>query len=238
MDLPLHPRARVLTHLPIGLVAIDKPAGVRSHPNGSAPDSRAVFSLPYNPELEAYDSPEGEGIHLLHRLDSPTSGLILFATRRDVAKAVRTAFADHTVAKTYYALVRGRPTRDKEIWRDRLTVKRHRGVLRAETGSGDPAETEVELVGTIQGPPLLSLLRLRPSTGRTHQLRVQCAARRLPIVGDATYGDFRFNRNYAKQQGEKRMFLHAASIDLQTRVNPILTFGGDSPAPEAFPLKW
>jgi 23S rRNA-/tRNA-specific pseudouridylate synthase len=59
------------------------------------------------------------------------------------------------------------------------------------------------------GPPPLALVRLEPRTGRSHQLRVQCAKRGLPIVGDQTYGEFRANREFARQTGWKRLFLHS-----------------------------
>jgi 23S rRNA-/tRNA-specific pseudouridylate synthase len=55
----------------------------------------------------------------------------------------------------------------------------------------------------------LSFVQLEPKTGRSHQLRVQSAHRGLPIVGDATYGDFRRNRSFAKQGGDSRLFLHS-----------------------------
>ena len=61
----------------------------------------------------------------------------------------------------------------------------------------------------------LALLELKPRTGRTHQLRVQCARRQLPIVGDQTYGDFRKNREFAKVARTKRLFLH--SLETQVR---------------------
>jgi 23S rRNA-/tRNA-specific pseudouridylate synthase len=54
------------------------------------------------------------------------------------------------------------------------------------------------------------LIKLEPRTGRSHQLRVQCAKRHLPIVGDQTYGDFTRNRAFAKQAGTKRLFLHSS----------------------------
>ena len=60
-----------------------------------------------------------------------------------------------------------------------------------------------------QGGVKVTLIRLEPRTGRSHQLRVQCAKRHLPIVGDQTYGDFGANRVFAKAAGTKRMFLHS-----------------------------
>jgi 23S rRNA-/tRNA-specific pseudouridylate synthase len=61
----------------------------------------------------------------------------------------------------------------------------------------------------VRGPQPLALLELKPHTGRTHQLRVQCAKRQLPIIGDQTYGDFRKNREFAKAAKTKRLFLHS-----------------------------
>jgi tRNA pseudouridine65 synthase len=65
------------------------------------------------------------------------------------------------------------------------------------------------------GLPALTLLELIPRTGRSHQLRVQCAQRHLPIVGDATYGDFTTNRTYAKHGGPRRLCLHSHHTDFR-----------------------
>ena len=62
---------------------------------------------------------------------------------------------------------------------------------------------------------MLALLRLSPKTGRTHQLRVQCAKRKLPIIGDRTYGNFQLNRKYAKQFKCDRLFLHATKLKVK-----------------------
>lgn len=67
----------------------------------------------------------------------------------------------------------------------------------------------MRLLKTRRADRPLSLLQLEPKTGRSHQLRVQCAKRHLPIVGDATYGDFVANRAFAKATGQKRLFLHS-----------------------------
>lgn len=77
-----------------------------------------------------------------------------------------------------------------------------------------PAESQMRVVKSRGvGADALSLIQLEPRTGRSHQLRVQCAKRHLPIVGDQTYGDFARNREFARRTGEKRMFLHS----LETR---------------------
>jgi 23S rRNA-/tRNA-specific pseudouridylate synthase len=79
------------------------------------------------------------------------------------------------------------------------------------------------------------LIELKPLTGRTHQLRVQCAKRHLPIIGDATYGDFRRNRDFAKATGLKRLFLHSVETRLEySRGGRRVAFRAEAPLPEAF----
>lgn len=69
------------------------------------------------------------------------------------------------------------------------------------------------LVRSPQGASRVSLIQLEPHTGRSHQLRVQCAKRGLPIVGDRTYGNFSANREFSKAGGPKRMFLHSLEVE-------------------------
>jgi 23S rRNA-/tRNA-specific pseudouridylate synthase len=76
---------------------------------------------------------------------------------------------------------------------------------------------------------------MNPLTGRTHQLRVQSAKRRLPIVGDSTYGDFSFNRDVQKASGNKRLFLHATSIRIVWEWQDLEhEFQAESALPEIF----
>ena len=156
---------------------------------------------------------------LLNRLDSGTSGVILAASDEKLALEIRALFQQRRVSKTYVALVFGLPSGKKQVWRDRLAIEKRGGQIRAGARAGNiPAEAEMTVLRTWREHPFaggraVSLLQLEPGTGRSHQLRVQCARRRLPIVGDATYGDFRANREFAKRGGGKRLFLHS----LETR---------------------
>jgi len=226
----------VLAEHACGLLALNKPEGVRAHPNTGRPDRGAIMALAYDADRECYTDAAGEPVlFLVNRIDAPTSGLMLAALSEPVAIAAREAFAGRSVAKTYYALVRGRPARSREQWHDRLQVRRCSGTVRVSTGSGDPAHCEARLVESGRGQPLISLLELRPTTGRTHQLRVQCASRNLPIVGDATYGDFRFNRAFATAHRVRRMFLHAGAVELSLRVGRNdVKFTASAPLPAEF----
>ncbi len=236
MDLPLHPDCTLLKRDPSGLIAIDKACGVLSHPNsGSASSSTAMIACPYNFDQEAYTNPTGTW-YLLNRLDGPTSGVILLAESAELAEAVKAAFAAHTVEKTYAALVKGVPPRNRDAWRDCLVVKKRGGTLRTQATRGKPnAFADVELLQRGSGPPARALIALKPSTGRTHQLRVQCASRRLPIIGDATYGDFGFNREFKRKTGESRLFLHSWKTRVGIRFKgQALEFSVESPLPDAF----
>lgn len=216
MAIPLRQNVIIAGHHPCGLWALDKPGGVRSHPNTNKADSKALLTVSYDREAEAYtDARSGASWYLLNRLDAPTSGLLLVADNADLAAVVKALFAERGVEKTYFALVRGKPRGRTETWRDRLRVARGSRGARATTGGNQASLTEMRLVETAKNPPLRSLIELSPKTGRTHQLRVQCASRRLPIIGDATYGDFRFNRTFAATAGTRRLFLHAGAIRLQ-----------------------
>lgn len=212
--LPLAAGARVLTRDENGLAAIDKPAGVLSHPNEPYDAPRSLLKAGYDPERECFEwtAEAGGGprrLWLLNRLDSATSGVILVAASEALAQAVKEQFARKQVRKVYLALVFGVPTVGVALWRDLLAVKKTGGQIRTQARGNVPAVTQFKLVKHVRGSFSVSLVRLDPRTGRSHQLRVQCVKRGLPIVGDQTYGDFGLNREFAGTTGCKRMFLHS-----------------------------
>lgn len=216
-SLPLGRGVRVLAHDANGLAALAKPAGTLSHPNRRGEEMRSLLTIPYSIAGECYDQVDGMGsrLWLLNRLDSATSGVILVAANEQLAREVRAMFKARHVRKVYAALVFGVPAPARQVWRDRLVVQKSGGRIRAAGGGNVPAETWMQLA---QGPapgahPPISLIELEPRTGRSHQLRTQCARRHLPIVGDATYGEFGLNREFARRTGQKRLFLHS----LETR---------------------
>lgn len=208
--LPLGPGVTELTHDANGLAAFDKPAGLLSHPNEGADQPRSLLTCAYDHQEQCYKWAGGGRLWLLNRLDVATSGVILLAASAEVARAVRDHFARKQVHKVYEALVFGKPTERNQVWRDLLAVQKRGGKVRTTAAAGNiPAETRAHFVAHQQGAFSTSLLRLEPRTGRSHQLRVQCAKRGLPIVGDQTYGDFALNRTFAKTTDEKRLFLHS-----------------------------
>jgi 23S rRNA pseudouridine955/2504/2580 synthase len=236
---PLGPGVTVLRTHTGGLAALDKPAGVLSHPNRAADRPRSLLTSAYDAKDECFswsDPATGEPrqVWLLHRLDSATSGIMLAAARAETAAAVREAFAQRRVTKRYLAVVLGHPRERRAVWQDAMEIQRGARV-RAATGGGLQAEAAMRVIRMIPGPPALAVIELEPHTGRTHQLRHQCARRHLPILGDQNYGNFRLNRDLARKFGTDRLFLHAASVQIEITVaGARVRFSAEAPLPEEF----
>jgi len=248
--IPLRAGVRVLAEHPSGLVALDKPDDVLSHPNGSEDNARSVITANYSLEEEAYHARDGKGgirrVWLINRLDGPTSGVLLLATTEAAATAARKAFATRGVAKGYLAVCVGRDRLPvlRGTWDD-LLVTRRGGPEGARTepvlpgrppgGPASQALTHVRVGRKAAGTLDLVELHLEPKTGRTHQLRVQCAMRGHPILGDRTYGDFEANRELGAERGFRRLFLHAESLELAPVIaGERIRFSVRSPAPPEF----
>jgi len=239
--LPLGRGVRLLDHDGQGLAAFDKPAGVLSHPNRVADEPRSLLTCRYDAEQQCFVWHDASGadrrLWLLNRLDGATSGVILAAASAALAAVIRQHFAKKQVRKTYMALVFGKPSERRATWRDLLAVEKAGGKIRTQAKSGSmPSVAEFEFVRHIGGALPVSLVRLDPLTGRSHQLRVQCAKRHLPIVGDQTYGDFARNRAWTKATGEKRLYLHsletAFAYEMGGRRHE---FSARAPLPPEFP---
>lgn len=212
-SIPLGSGVALLNKDPNGLAAFNKPAGVLSHPNQRADEPRSLLTCRYDDEAQCFvweATGAARRLWLLNRLDGATSGVILLANNEPLARAIREQFAKKRVRKVYLALVFGKPAERNQLWRDLLAVTKKGGTVRAQATAGNiPAVTQFHFLKHQQGAFSTSLVRLEPQTGRSHQLRVQCAKRHLPIVGDQTYGDFAANRAFAKTTDEKRLFLHS-----------------------------
>jgi tRNA pseudouridine65 synthase len=230
--LPLGRGVTLLAHDANGLAAFDKPAGVLSHPNAGGDEPRSLLTVRYTLVKGA----PPVRLWLLNRLDSATSGVVLAAADETLAQEIRAQFKRKQVRKIYQALVFGAPRQAAELWKDTLAVVKKGGQVRAALGTGRvPAESKMNLVRTGRGEPRVSLLRLEPHTGRSHQLRAQCAKRGLPIVGDQTYGNFPRNREFAKAAKTKRMFLHSleTGFDYEFNGKPY-RFAASAPLPLEF----
>ena len=222
-----------------GVAALLKPAGVLSHPNSPRDIHRALVQAPYAEEQECFTwTAPGGGtarLWLLNRLDSATSGTILVARQERLAREIKVQFRRKLVRKVYQALVFGVPSVPVQVWRDRLAIDKRGGQIRTSGAGTIPCESTMRLLRRRPGSPPISCLRLEPRTGRSHQLRVQCALRHLPIVGDATYGDFTANRAFARTHQEDRLFLHSWETSFEyTWQGQLRRFQAHAPLPPEF----
>jgi 23S rRNA-/tRNA-specific pseudouridylate synthase len=236
--LPLGSEVRILHGDTNGLLAFYKPPGVRSHPNSNRADAQALLLADYDAQHEAYHWHDHQGslqqLFLINRLDAPTSGLLLGALSADTAAAVRTAFRERAVDKTYLARVFAQPQPASGCWQDRLQTYKTAEGLRSRLGTGTFARTRYKTMSTDKSNQIVtSVLELLPETGRTHQLRVQCQGHGVPVVGDQTYGDFQRNRQFFEGLGIlPRLYLHAWRLQLSYQLNAdTFTFMAEAPAP-------
>ncbi len=217
------------------VIAIDKPAGLAVQ--GGTKTMRHVDGM-----LEALRFGKKERPRLVHRLDKDTSGVLVLARSPAAAAWLTAAFRDKTVRKIYWALVRGIPKPDREEIALPL-VKRAIGPLAeraigkgervvADDGEGKAARTLYAVLD--KAGRKAAWLALMPLTGRTHQLRVHCAAKGTPILGDGKYGG-----PAARLEGAgiaKRLHLHAWEIELpHPRKGKIRI---TAPLPEALRASW
>jgi tRNA pseudouridine32 synthase/23S rRNA pseudouridine746 synthase/23S rRNA pseudouridine1911/1915/1917 synthase len=178
------------------ILVIDKPAGIAVHPGpGGGPDLESRFGelrfgLPRPPALA-------------HRLDRDTSGCLVLGRHPKALRRLGALFAEGRVEKTYWAVVEGRPVPDAgRIETGLKKLARGTGWRIVVDPAGQHAVTEYRVLGTADGR---SWLELRPLTGRTHQVRVHCAALGCPVAGDPIYG---------KGGGIGPLLLHARAIAL------------------------
>ncbi len=148
----------------------------------------ATISKPHFDSLR-FGLPRPPG--LAHRLDRDTSGCLVLGRHRKALQKLGTLFKSGQIEKAYWAVVEGEPAEDAGLIDLPLaTLEPGRGWWMKVDAAGLPSQTEWTVLGRLNGR---TWLELRPLTGRTHQLRVHCAALGWPIVGDPVYGHGRNN---------------------------------------------
>jgi tRNA pseudouridine65 synthase len=163
----------------------------------------------------------GQYVYPVHRLDRPTSGVLMFALSSEAARKAAELFATHLIQKTYLAIVRGyspengiidHPLKEKL---DKLSDRQ------AQTDKpAQPALTHYRRLATVELPFCVdrypqsrySLVEFKPKTGRKHQLRRHSKHINCPIIGDAKHGKSKHNQFFAEQFNADRLLLAAVAL--------------------------
>ncbi|UYZ67838.1 tRNA pseudouridine(65) synthase TruC [Moraxella bovis] len=197
------------------VVAVNKPAGMLVH-RSWLDKHEIVFVMTVLRDML------GQHVFPVHRLDRPTSGMLLFAKSSDVARTLSLQFEKHTVEKSYLAVVRGYLLDSGRIDYP-LKVKLDKIADKFANTAKEPqsAITDYENLATCEMPFVsvdryatsrYSLMKLIPVTGRKHQLRRHMMHLFHPIVGDTTHGDTAQNRAVQQFTGVSRLLLHAHTL--------------------------
>jgi 23S rRNA pseudouridine1911/1915/1917 synthase len=231
-SVPPNPRVRFSTiHIDEHFLVLGKPAGVVTQPGkGHTRDAllNGVFAT-YGKQLQNLGKRRDFG--LVHRLDRPTSGLVLVGRTAAGYDGLRAQFEARTIHKTYVTLVQGVPRPPKGVERGPIRTIRRGGLKMAAIGPGRGAKAAVTQYRTIGQSRTLALLECHPETGRLHQIRAHLAHRGWPVVGDRDYG----HRNEIDAQfrrcAGKAVFLHAGALKLAHPVSgQIITISMPLPA--------
>lgn len=187
------------------LIVVNKPAPLPVHPCGrfNRNTLTSLLSRVYSPE----------NLRVVHRLDANTTGLILFARTAEVATDLRRQFQTRAIRKTYLARCIGLPSQDRFRCADPIARHRSQAGSREIDVTGCRALTEFRVLRRARDGT--TLLRARPLTGRTNQIRIHLWGRGMPVLGDPAYLKDR-QRAAAQTLGVEQppMCLHASSLQL------------------------
>lgn len=209
------------------LIAVNKPAGVLVHGDetGDVPLSEAVkeyIKIRYNKPGDVF-------LGVIHRLDRPVSGVIIYARTSKGLARMNEVFKERKIQKTYLAITRNRPQPMLGTLTHYIAKDRSRNLAKAFNSLSNQAEKmkakestlDYEMIGEIDNR---CLIRVNPHTGRPHQIRVQLSSMGCPIVGDVKYGDDQPN-----QDGSIHLHCRSMSFEHPVKREPVV-ITADPPA--------
>ena len=180
------------------VIVVNKPSGLLTHAKGGLSDEPTVAEI-IRPKTSFATDTDRPGV--VHRLDRDTSGLLIIAKNPESAAHLQRQFAERTAKKTYIAITDGKP----KLKAAKIDLPIGRNPSAPSTfridPNGKPAQTTYHV---LTENDTQSLVELKPTTGRTHQLRVHLAHLNAPILGDRVYG----------KSSDCRMMLHAQKLEI------------------------
>lgn len=202
------------------MVAVNKPSGWDVHRNEFNRDRPIV--------LQALRNQINKEVHPVHRLDGGTSGVLLFATEKDVLRFLSEQFQSRETEKIYHCISRG--FAKDTICNEPLRV--HENIVDAETAFRCLAQITLPWPNEKFPQSRYSYIDARPKTGRYHQIRRHLRHLSWPIIGDTKHGDGTHNQLWRDQVGITRLLLHASELKIKHPNGNNLTLR--APLPEEF----
>lgn len=198
------------------LIAINKPSGWLVHRSWLDKHETTVVMQTLRDQI-------GQHVFPIHRLNRPTSGVLLFALSSETARLMSQQFATKQIEKTYHAIVRGYVEGEAII--DYPLVEELDKIADKFSTPNKPAQDAITFyrgISKIEVPikvgkfntARFSFVELKPQTGRKHQLRRHMKHIFHPILGDSKHGDLHQNRAFTAYFGIKRLMLHASSLNI------------------------
>ncbi len=195
-------------------IAINKPSGLLIHP--SIIDRHEKVNA-----IDLLQEKIGQKVNIVHRLDKPTSGVVLFALNPEAAKKGSEAFERKEVKKTYLTVVRGYADNRGLIESPLLDVpdklmdkkkKRNNNLRPAVTAYRKISQAELPVLISRHPTSRYSLLEVHPQTGRMHQIRRHLQRIHHPIIGDTTHGDHKHNHYFRDNLNCPRLLLASTEL--------------------------
>jgi 23S rRNA pseudouridine1911/1915/1917 synthase len=187
------------------LLIVNKAAGVLVQ--GDSTGDTPLVELGKEYLKEKYQKPGAVFVGVVHRLDRPVSGVVVFARTSKSLERMNALFREKETTKTYWAVVRNKPAMEQATlihWLRKDETKNKTTYFSKETSGALRSELSYKMLGEVNG---YWLLQVNPVTGRPHQIRVQLASLGSPIVGDVKYG-----YDQSLEDG-KRIALHARCLE-------------------------
>ncbi|MDC0610437.1 tRNA pseudouridine(65) synthase TruC [Vibrio sp.] len=221
------------------IIAVNKPAGMLVHRSWLDKHETEFVMQTLRDQI-------GQHVFPLHRLDRPTSGVLIFALSSEYASKMMPMFAEHAIEKVYHAVVRGwieqadildYPLKEELDKIADKFAKQDKEAQSAITEYRPLAKVEVPLSTGRFPTSRYSLIEMKPKTGRKHQLRRHMHHLSHPIIGDTTHGDGKHNRLFRENYDCHRLLLHASELSFvhpMTGENVRITAGFDETCQKLF----
>ncbi|HEX5170537.1 MAG TPA: RluA family pseudouridine synthase [Cyclobacteriaceae bacterium] len=189
------------------LLVVNKASGVLVQ--GDVTGDTPLVELCKQYIAEKYDKPGAVFLGVVHRLDRPVSGVVVFARTSKALERMNKLFREKETVKTYVAMVRNKPSREEDTlihWLKKDEKKNRTTAFTREMDQALRSELKYKVIGRFDH---CWVLQVNPVTGRPHQIRVQLAGIGCPIMGDVKYGDDEPNSNGSIYLHARRLsFIH------------------------------